>query len=47
MNESMEEAILYAKKYLEDVLSFFGLTPTSTLRPRMMKLSSWIFRQPI
>lgn len=25
MNESMEEAILYAKKYLEDVLSFFGL----------------------
>lgn len=25
MNESMEEAILFAKKYLEDVLSFFGL----------------------
>lgn len=25
MNESMEEAILYAKKYLEDILSFFGL----------------------
>lgn len=25
MNESMEEAILYAKKYLEDLLSFFGL----------------------
>lgn len=25
MNESMEEAILYAKKYLEDMLSFFGL----------------------
>lgn len=25
MNDSMEEAILYAKKYLEDVLSFFGL----------------------
>jgi spoIIIJ-associated protein len=25
LNESMEEAILYAKKYLEDVLSFFGL----------------------
>src|SRR3954465_2957258 len=24
-NESMEEAILYAKKYLEDLLSFFGL----------------------
>src|SRR3954466_5148048 len=25
LNDSMEEAILYAKKYLEDVLSFFGL----------------------
>jgi spoIIIJ-associated protein len=25
MNENMEEAILYAKKYLEDLLSFFGL----------------------
>jgi spoIIIJ-associated protein len=25
MNESMEEAILYGKKYLEDLLSFFGL----------------------
>ena len=25
MNGSMEEAILYAKKYLEDILSFFGL----------------------
>ncbi len=25
MNDNMEEAILYAKKYLEDVLSFFGL----------------------
>jgi len=25
MNESKEEAILYAKKYLEDILSFFGL----------------------
>lgn len=25
MNESMEEAIAYAKKYLEDILSFFGL----------------------
>src|SRR3954466_6372042 len=25
MNASMEEAILYAKKYLEDLLSFFGL----------------------
>ncbi len=25
MNESIDEAILYAKKYLEDVLSFFGL----------------------
>lgn len=25
MNGSMEEAILYAKKYLEDLLSFFGL----------------------
>src|SRR5665213_2880805 len=25
MNQSMEEAILYAKKYLEDMLSFFGL----------------------
>jgi len=25
MNSSMEEAILYAKKYLEDLLSFFGL----------------------
>lgn len=25
MNNSMEEAILYGKKYLEDLLSFFGL----------------------
>lgn len=25
LNESMEEAILYAKKYLEDLLSFFGV----------------------
>lgn len=25
MKEDIEEAILYAKKYLEDVLSFFGL----------------------
>ena len=25
MNESMEEAIQFAKKYLEDLLSFFGL----------------------
>lgn len=25
LNNSMEEAILYAKKYLEDLLSFFGL----------------------
>lgn len=25
MNESIEEAISYAKKYLEDTLSFFGL----------------------
>jgi len=25
MNNSMEEAILFAKKYLEDLLSFFGL----------------------
>ncbi len=25
MNEPMEEAIRYAKKYLEDLLSFFGL----------------------
>lgn len=25
MNESLEEAITYAKKYLEDLLSFFGL----------------------
>jgi spoIIIJ-associated protein len=25
LNENMEEAILYAKKYLEDLLSFFGL----------------------
>lgn len=24
-NDSMEEAIVYAKKYLEDMLSFFGL----------------------
>jgi spoIIIJ-associated protein len=24
-NESIEEAILFAKKYLEDILSFFGL----------------------
>jgi spoIIIJ-associated protein len=25
LNDSMEEAILYVKKYLEDLLSFFGL----------------------
>ncbi len=25
MNDSMEEAILYGKKYIEDLLSFFGL----------------------
>lgn len=25
MNDSLDEAILYAKKYLEDLLSFFGL----------------------
>jgi predicted RNA-binding protein Jag len=25
MNESLEEAIQYGKKYLEDLLSFFGL----------------------
>ena len=25
INDSLEEAILYAKKYLEDLLSFFGL----------------------
>jgi len=25
MNDSMEDAIIYAKKYLEDLLSFFGL----------------------
>jgi spoIIIJ-associated protein len=25
INESMEDAVAYAKKYLEDVLSFFGL----------------------
>jgi spoIIIJ-associated protein len=25
MNDSMDEAIIYAKKYLEDILSFFGL----------------------
>lgn len=25
MNQSLEEAIIYAKKYLEDLLSFFGL----------------------
>ena len=25
MNDSMEEAVIYAKKYLEDLLSFFGL----------------------
>lgn len=25
LNESLEEAIFYAKKYLEDVISFFGL----------------------
>jgi len=25
MNDSMEEALLYAKKFLEDLLSFFGL----------------------
>lgn len=25
MNDSMEEAIIYGKKYIEDLLSFFGL----------------------
>lgn len=25
LNDSMDEAVLYAKKYLEDMLSFFGL----------------------
>src|ERR1700760_1966287 len=25
LNDSMEEAIVYAKKYLEDMLSFFGI----------------------
>ena len=25
MNESMDEAIIFAKKYIEDILSFFGL----------------------
>jgi len=25
MNDNIEEAVLYAKKYLEDLLSFFGL----------------------
>ncbi|HWT55626.1 MAG TPA: R3H domain-containing nucleic acid-binding protein [Candidatus Microsaccharimonas sp.] len=25
VNDSMEEAIIYAKKYLEDLLSFFGI----------------------
>jgi spoIIIJ-associated protein len=25
MNESIDEAVIYAKKYLEDLLSFFGL----------------------
>jgi spoIIIJ-associated protein len=25
MNESLEEAVVYAKKYMEDLLSFFGL----------------------
>ena len=25
MNESMDEAIIFAKKYIEDTLSFFGL----------------------
>ena len=25
MNESMDEAVLYAQKYVEDILSFFGL----------------------
>ena len=25
MNDSMDEAVIYAKKYLEDMLSFFGL----------------------
>jgi spoIIIJ-associated protein len=25
MNDNLEEAIIYAKKYLEDLLSFFGL----------------------
>lgn len=25
MNESLEEAVLFAKKFLEDILSFFGL----------------------
>src|ERR1700745_1516388 len=27
MNDNLEEAIVYAKKYLEDLLSFFGLNP--------------------
>ena len=25
LNESLEEAIQYSKKYLEDIISFFGL----------------------
>ena len=25
MNDSMDEAVLYSKKYVEDILSFFGL----------------------
>lgn len=25
LNESMDEAVLYAEKYLEDIISFFGL----------------------
>jgi spoIIIJ-associated protein len=25
MNDSMDEAVIYAKKYVEDILSFFGL----------------------
>src|SRR4051812_38454130 len=25
LNDSMEEAIMYAKRYIEDLLSFFGL----------------------
>jgi predicted RNA-binding protein Jag len=30
MNDSIEEAVVYGKKYLEDLLSFFGLNTDVT-----------------